>query len=100
VKLFKNVILITVVPLLLLADFISRNQQYEAFWQGRIAPDYPYLFNSLSLAYYYGDIGHTDHPGTPVQFLGAVIIKLTYWFQNSPENLIIHILKNPELYLY
>ncbi|NLG19040.1 MAG: hypothetical protein GX556_17085 [Fibrobacter sp.] len=47
------------------------------FWLGQNSdPDYQYLLNSLNIAQGKG-VGHTDHPRTPVQISGAILLKLS-----------------------
>ena len=62
-------------------------------------PSYVYLFNSLLIT----DLSvpvHTDHPGTPIQALGALIL-VGKWFSGcfSCESLARSVLENPEDYL-
>ncbi len=45
------------------------------FLSANFDPDYAYLFNALNIAVGLAPV-HTDHPGTPVQLLGALWIKL------------------------
>jgi hypothetical protein len=65
-------------------------------------PDYAYFFNALNVLNL-NTPAHTDHPGTPLQILGAVVIKITYsiqsLFQAQSENINESVLRNSELYL-
>jgi hypothetical protein len=45
------------------------------FLSANFDPDYVYLFNALNIAVGLAPV-HTDHPGTPVQLLGALWIKM------------------------
>jgi hypothetical protein len=48
------------------------------YWLGsNLDPDYVYLLNGLSILHGYGP-QHVDHPGTPVQVLVAVVVKVTH----------------------
>ena len=60
-------------------------------------PTYPYLFNSLNLL---NDIppNHIDHPGTPVQFLGMLIMKIAHP-GSSVDEITNKILRDPERYI-
>lgn len=60
-------------------------------------PEYAYLTNSLLLAEGKSPI-HTDHPGTPVQMLGAAIIKLTHMAAGQGR-MRDDVLLRPEMYL-
>jgi hypothetical protein len=61
-------------------------------------PSYVYLINSLNVALRY-PVGHFDHPGTTVQIIGAVIIRLYHRISNSDVNIIKDVLSRPEKYL-
>ena len=68
------------------------------FWLSQNSdPDYQYLLNSLNIAQGKG-VGHTDHPGTPVQISGAILLKLS-----APTAPVIslqeNVLRYPEKYL-
>ena len=60
-------------------------------------PDYPYLFNSLNIAKFKTP-GHVDHPGTPLQIIGAGVLEMGNWQQGAP-NLEEDVLTRPEWYL-
>ncbi|MBF0122614.1 MAG: hypothetical protein HQL21_04290 [Candidatus Omnitrophica bacterium] len=67
------------------------------FWQ-YCDPSYQYLFNSLKLIAGLSPT-HTDHPGTPLQILGMLVI----WCLNigrSSADIVTRVLLNPELYLH
>ncbi len=61
-------------------------------------PNYAYLFNGLNLARGVFEIGHTDHPGTPLQIIYAIIIRITFLFNNK-HDLAESVLSSPESYL-
>lgn len=89
-----------VVPVLLVLTASLLKQARGPYWMGsNYDPDYAYLLNSLNLAQGHG-IGHYDHPGTPAQIIGAIVIRLTYFiktfnFAGLEENVIAQ----PEFYL-
>jgi len=61
-------------------------------------PYYAYLMNGTNLASGYMEIGHIDHPGTPVQCFAAIIIFITHLFiAKGPvyQDVLLH----PEIYL-
>lgn len=61
-------------------------------------PVYCYLINGTNLANGVFDVGHFDHPGTPVQWLTGVIIFFSHIFiSGSPANQ--SVFADPELYL-
>ncbi len=61
-------------------------------------PSYVYLFNSINLNYGYVP-GHIDHPGTILQYLGVIIIKITYWVSGTKTTIIEDVVAQPEKYL-
>jgi len=60
-------------------------------------PDYTYLLNSLNLARGL-PVFHVDHPGTPVQLLGAAVLRISSPFASKSE-LAAAVIRNPEHYL-
>jgi hypothetical protein len=74
------------------------------YWTPNQDPDYAYLLNSLVLALFKVPT-HTDHPGTPLQALGAIVLWVSYLVQLPfnpalKKNLADEVLTNPELYLH
>jgi hypothetical protein len=71
------------------------------FLRNNFDPDYNYLLNSLSVLYLRTP-GHTDHPGTTLQILGAAILLLK-WLGISlvghRQTLADSVLAHPEEYL-
>lgn len=62
-----------------------------------VDPTYAYLFNGLNLASGHWEVGHTDHPGTPLQLITMLVIKATNLFRK--ESIIDDVLRHPELYI-
>jgi hypothetical protein len=87
-------------PLLLVITAIFLNHARGPFWLGtNLDPEYVYLLNSTNLANIKG-VGHIDHPGTPVQILGAVTLRVVYFFNfSAKDNFHTDVLKRPEYYL-
>lgn len=68
------------------------------FWLGtNLDPDYCYLLNALNLAQGLPP-GHTDHPGTFLQALCAIILRGTH-FLAGRRLLVDDVLTRPEMYL-
>jgi hypothetical protein len=64
-------------------------------------PSYVYLINSLNLAQLSGyGVGHFDHPGTPVQVIGAAVVKVIYLLTSKEADIAVDVLTRPESYLY
>ena len=60
-------------------------------------PEYAYLFNSLNVIHFF-KIEYVDHPGTPLQVLGGVVIFLyNLFFRDSKVN--EDVVLNSDLYL-
>lgn len=65
-------------PLLYLAAMWVLRADTVPYWLWHNAdPTYPYLLNALNLLNLDGP-GHIDHPGTPIQALGALLFRLMY----------------------
>ena len=79
----------------LYASIISRGLQptYRDY-----DPEMAYFMNSLApfkgASYFY-----TDHPGTPVEILGTVLLGILYVFSPHPANFINTYLEHPEYFL-
>jgi hypothetical protein len=93
--------MLLVLPLILMATGILYKDAigpYFLFYN--FDPDYAYLMNALNIAYGEG-VGHADHPGTPMQVFGTVVLKLYHLVELSGgEDLRTSVLRNPEQYLY
>jgi hypothetical protein len=87
-------------PLLLVITALFLNHARGPYWLGtNLDPEYVYLLNSTNLANLKG-VGHIDHPGTPVQVLGAVTLRVVYFFNfSAKDNFHTDVLKRPEYYL-
>ena len=87
-------LLLLIIPCVLLIEYTSVKQPY--FFDKRYDPSYAYLLNGLNLSLTYGNVGHTDHPGTTVQVMAAFIIKATYQFRDKSIPMAEDVLRNPE----
>ncbi|WP_163708835.1 hypothetical protein [Mangrovibacterium lignilyticum] len=62
-------------------------------------PEYPYLINGLNCALLkFGQIGHTDHPGTPFQVYNGLIIRIVHLLAGK-DSIAVDVLTRPEFYL-
>ena len=61
---------------------------------------YAYLLNGLNIATLYG-VYHTDHPGTVLQILCAIWLRIYYFFapDANTNTLVVSVLTHPEWYL-
>ncbi len=82
----------------LVAGIILRGHAGPFWLWSNLDPDYWYLLDSLNILNLNWPV-HIAHPGTPLQVLGALLIKLSHPFSSADEitNLV---LKDPEPYLH
>ncbi len=87
-----------VLPLVFLAVSLLTRHSAGPFWLwSNLDPDYWYLIDSLNMVN--GDWPkHIAHPGTTLQWFGALLIKAMHPF-DSAENINRLVLTNPEYYL-
>jgi hypothetical protein len=64
-----------------------------------IDPEFIYYISGISVAEGRFDLGHTDNPGTPLQYLAALVFRLVYLFRAHDVSFIEDILAYPDLYL-
>ena len=90
-------LILLIIPCVLLIEFTAVKQPY--FWDMHYDPSYAYLLNGLNLSLTHDNVGHTDHPGTTVQVMSAIIIKVTYQFRDKSIPMAEDVLSYPEYYL-
>lgn len=61
-------------------------------------PESAYLMNGLNIAMG-KSVGHYDNPGTTVQMYSAVVLRITYAFRSTDNDLQTDVLKNSEYYI-
>jgi len=91
-------IFVWIVPTTLFILCLLFRKDIEAFYLSWLDPVYAYLFNGLNLARGEMSIGHTDHPGTPLQVLCAVVIRIVYSFRDA-NSISTDVLTYPEIFL-
>jgi len=63
-----------------------------------VDPEYAYLLNGLLIADLKLDLGFIYHPGTPVQCIAAIVMRIVHVFR--PGNTLVHdVMLNPEMYI-
>lgn len=88
-----------IIPVILfIFSFSLRQAQGDYYLNNLYDPSYPYLIGSLNLAQFSGTI-LIEHPGIPVQIIGAVVIRICYLFTGENSNIAEEVLSKPELYL-
>ncbi len=91
--------LFLILPVLLLWAGMYLSDARGPYWlSGNLDPDYVYLLNASNMADLQ-KVGHIDHPGTTVQMIGAITIRVAHLFSATKDNVHTDVLKNPEKYL-
>jgi hypothetical protein len=102
VKVQRTTIILSVIPILLFClGIIYRTVRGPYYYGYNMDPSYVYLLNSLNIATFQIP-GHTDHPGTPLQLLGAVILFIKWLpgcLSAACKSLEESVLLAPEAYL-
>lgn len=94
-----NALLLLAIPVLLFLTSLDTIKEREKVWYGAgYDPEYAYLFNSLNVATF-RLVGHFDHPGTPMQIYGALVLQGSWLLNHQGESLTKDVLSNPEAYL-
>lgn len=97
---YKYSFLIIIPVILFMLSFVYSEAAQPYYLDGRFDPAYFYLLNSLNLAQFSGyGVGHVDHPGTPLQMLGAIVIKVYFLLSGKQEVMVSDVLTGPEAYL-
>lgn len=95
---FQTLLLISI-PVILFLSSLDTIKEREKVWYGAgYDPEYAYLFNSLNVATF-RLVGHFDHPGTPMQVFGALVLQGSWLINPKGESLTQDVLSNPEEYL-
>jgi hypothetical protein len=95
---FNKTILLTIIPVVVFVLCMIFLWDISNFYMSWFDPVYAYLFNALNIAQGSFEIGHTDHPGTPLQMLIALIMRITFLFQSN-KSLVDDVFTNPEHYV-
>jgi len=95
----KNILLLIILPVVFtLYSFAQKNAEGPNYNYSLADPSYVYLLNSLTMSEFESS-GHTDHPGTPLQITGAVILKSYFAFFHEKDNIAEDVIYRPESYL-
>jgi hypothetical protein len=88
-----------VLPLLAAAAALRVSAARGPEWLGtNHDPTYTYLLSALAIAEG-APPGHVDHPGTPVQAAGALVLRLAHQLVGGATGLAEDVLAQPEMYL-
>jgi hypothetical protein len=91
--------LLLLIPLAVLVLCILVVIERSPFFASWYDPVYCYLLNGLNIATGHFHVGHVDHPGTPLQFYTAVLLRCFHFFSNE-KDIIQDVLLRPEWYLF
>ena len=100
-----NTALVGLLPIAYVISYLFvGNKKGPYFWTPNQDPDYAYLANSLVLTLFQAP-KHTDHPGTPLQMLGAIVIWVGHFFRSLvnpalPQDATTDVLTDPEPFLH
>jgi hypothetical protein len=96
-KIINPILLLLVPALYMCAGFFFHSERAFYFMQS-VDPEYCYLFNGLNISQFTLKVWHVDHPGTPIQLLAAVVIRVVHLFHgNGP--LLKDVMQNSALYV-
>ncbi|HMQ70446.1 MAG TPA: hypothetical protein PKC58_15830 [Ignavibacteria bacterium] len=92
-------ILFLLLPLIyFMSSYILKSAQ-GPYYLNFYDPGYVYLISSLNIAQGTG-VGHFDHPGTTVQMIGSVIMRIYFSFTGKNPDIAVDVLSRPEDYMY
>ena len=95
---FFTLLALLAIPLIVVSLSVSFNKAQGPGWLAANSdPDYIYLFNAMNLLINKPP-HHVDHPGTPVQVWGAMVMSLTHKIAGEAD-LVRDVAKRPEFYL-
>ncbi len=97
-KSLLNSLISALIPLIFIGTGISFFHTLGAYFLRAIDPEYAYLFNGLTIARLRFELGHIDHPGTPLQVIIAFVVCVVQLFNNH-QSLVENVISNPEQYL-
>lgn len=93
-----KMLLLIIFPLIILLCAIKLRLASGPFWLGiNNDPSYVYLINFLNVLNNVSP-SHTDHPGTTLQLLGAIVIKFIH-FKASFQDILTAVINDSEFYL-
>ncbi|NQW01030.1 MAG: hypothetical protein HQ483_15095 [Rhodospirillales bacterium] len=95
----RSWLILLLLPCLHLVSLLVLRAHAGPFWMwSNLDPDYWYLLDSLNMINLHWPV-HIAHPGTPVQLLGAVLIRIIHPL-SSADQITDLVLANPETYLH
>lgn len=92
--------MLLILPVLIAVSSFRSIDKRDKDWYGAdYDPSYAYLYNALNMARF-RQVGHFDHPGTPMQVIGGVVLQVAWMVKPFGGNTLTEaVLKEPEHYL-
>lgn len=95
----RDLAVLAVMPVLFVVAVLLMREHGGPYWVWHVIdPSYFYLFDSLHIATLHWP-GHPYHPGTPVQVIGAAVLRLLHPLLSN-DALVQTVLDRPEAYLH
>lgn len=92
-------LLLSALPVLYLLISLQFNALIGKYSMRNVDPEYVYFMTALTVSEGKLNVGHVDHPGTPLQYLTALTFKLTYLFRSHDVPYLEDVLSHADLYL-
>lgn len=64
-----------------------------------VDPEFVYFMTGLNISEGYFKVIHIDHPGTPLQYLVAIVFRITHFLRGNSTEYVEDVLRHPDLYL-
>jgi len=64
-----------------------------------VDPEFVYFMTGLNISEGFFKVIHIDHPGTPLQYLVAIVFRITHFLRGNSTEYIEDVLRHPDLYL-
>ena len=64
-----------------------------------VDPEFVYFMTGLNISEGFFKVIHIDHPGTPLQYLVAIVFRITYFLRGNSTEYVEDVLRHPDLYL-
>ena len=78
----KTLLLLSLIPIVVFFSSLYLKEKTGPYYYGHnFDPEYAYLLNSLMILNSQTPY-HVDHPGTPLQVLGSLVIQTTFYYQS------------------
>ncbi|MBS1553226.1 MAG: hypothetical protein JST15_14260 [Bacteroidetes bacterium] len=93
------ILALSILPLLLaILEIILKHSRGEYFLYGNFDGPYGYLLGSLNISQMLKP-GYFQHPGIPLQFIMALVMKFSHMLQGIDPNIVLDTFNRPEFYL-